>query len=153
LGAKSAGLASASVQNRAAEAFKELDALTKEHKAGLAPQTSNQSQQQPGSSIAAGGKQQDKSSDIGQTEPVKVEKVDPPITPAGVTQPAQPVTQSGANITNPVKAVSSDKVVVKGTDGTEKQVNLLGSNNPEYVAKRAEALQKPGAVIGQTSIE
>jgi len=30
---------------------------------------------------------------------------------------------------------------------------LVQSKNPEYVAKRAEALNKPGAVIGQVSIE
>jgi len=29
---------------------------------------------------------------------------------------------------------------------------LVPSNNPEYVARRAEALKKPGAVIGQASI-
>jgi len=27
------------------------------------------------------------------------------------------------------------------------------SNNPEYVAKRAEALRKPGAVIGQATVQ
>ena len=32
-------------------------------------------------------------------------------------------------------------------------MGLLGSKNSEYVARRAEALQKPGAVIGQVSIE
>jgi len=32
-------------------------------------------------------------------------------------------------------------------------LGLVDSNNPEYVAKRAEALNKPGAVIGQISVQ
>jgi len=43
--------------------------------------------------------------------------------------------------------------VVQSADGTQKQLGLVESKNPEYVAKRAEALNKPGAVIGQVSIE
>jgi hypothetical protein len=42
---------------------------------------------------------------------------------------------------------------VQGPNGADKQVNLIGSKNPEYIAKRAEALNKPGAVIGQVSVE
>jgi hypothetical protein len=52
-----------------------------------------------------------------------------------------------------VKAIGNDAVIVQGPNGTDKQIGLLGSKNPEYVARRAEALQKPGAVIGQVSIE
>jgi hypothetical protein len=44
-------------------------------------------------------------------------------------------------------------VVVQSSDGAQKQLGLLESKNPEYVAKRAEALNKPGAVIGQVSVE
>ena len=52
-----------------------------------------------------------------------------------------------------VKAIGNDSVIVQGPDGVDKQVNLIGSKNPDYVAKRAEALNKPGAVIGQVSVE
>jgi hypothetical protein len=52
-----------------------------------------------------------------------------------------------------VKAVGNDTVVVQGADGTERQLGLLGANNPEYVARRSAALQKPGAVIGQATVE
>jgi hypothetical protein len=33
------------------------------------------------------------------------------------------------------------------------QSNLLQVDNPEYVARRAAALQKPGAVVGHTTME
>jgi len=33
------------------------------------------------------------------------------------------------------------------------QSNLLQVDNPEYVARRAAALKKPGAVVGQTTME
>jgi hypothetical protein len=52
-----------------------------------------------------------------------------------------------------VRAVGNDTVVVQSADGTERQLGLLGAKNPEYVARRSAALQKPGAVIGQVAIE
>ena len=38
-------------------------------------------------------------------------------------------------------------------DGTQEVVPLVQSNNPDYVARRAEALRKPGAMIGQATIQ
>jgi hypothetical protein len=52
-----------------------------------------------------------------------------------------------------VRGVGNDAVVVQGPNGADKQVNRIWSKNPEYIAKRAEALNKPGAVIGQVSVE
>ena len=37
-------------------------------------------------------------------------------------------------------------------DGTQELVPLVQSNNPEYEARRAEAMRKPGAVIGQATV-
>ena len=54
---------------------------------------------------------------------------------------------------NSVKAVGNDRVIVTMADGTQRTVKLVPSNNPEYVARRAEALRKPGAVIGHAVIE
>jgi hypothetical protein len=53
---------------------------------------------------------------------------------------------------NSVKAVGNDRVIVTMADGTQRTVKLVPSNNPEYVARRAEALKKPGAIIGQAEI-
>jgi len=38
-------------------------------------------------------------------------------------------------------------------DGTSGTLNLMPVENEEYKARRQAALQKPGAVIGQTSVE
>ena len=44
------------------------------------------------------------------------------------------------------------EVSVVQPDGTKSTLNLLPVDNAEYKARRAEAIQKPGAVVGQTSI-
>jgi hypothetical protein len=65
----------------------------------------------------------------------------------------KPATKLDGSMLDSVKAIGPDSVVVQLGDGTQKQLGLLESKNPEYVAKRAEALNKPGAVIGQVSVE
>ena len=45
-----------------------------------------------------------------------------------------------------------DVVSVVKPDGSNSGLTLMPVENPEYRARRTEALQKPGAVIGQTSI-
>lgn len=52
----------------------------------------------------------------------------------------------------PVAPQKSDAVTVTQPDGTASTLNLLPVDNAEYKARRAEAIKKPGAVIGQTSI-
>ena len=60
----------------------------------------------------------------------------------------KPVGEDAA--TNPVKG---DSVKVVKPDGSTGTLNMLPVDNPEYKAKRDAALQKPGAMIGQTSVE
>jgi hypothetical protein len=51
------------------------------------------------------------------------------------------------------KAKSSDQSVsVVAPDGTSTTLNLMPVENAEYKARRAEAIQKPGAVVGQVTI-
>lgn len=45
-----------------------------------------------------------------------------------------------------------DSVSVANPDGTSSTLNLLPVDNAAYKAKRDAALQKPGAVIGQTTV-
>ena len=45
-----------------------------------------------------------------------------------------------------------DEVSVVQPDGTTSTLNLMPVENAEYKARRAEAIQKPGAVVGQVSI-
>ena len=52
----------------------------------------------------------------------------------------------------PVPAQKSQEVSVVRPDGTTSVLNLMPVDNAEYKARRAEAIQKPGAVVGQVSI-
>ena len=52
----------------------------------------------------------------------------------------------------PVAPQKSEEVTVKQPDGTTSTLNLMPVENAEYRARRAEALKKPGAVIGQVSV-
>jgi hypothetical protein len=52
----------------------------------------------------------------------------------------------------PVAPQKGDTVSVAQPDGTSSTLNLMPVDNAEYKARRAEALQKPGAVVGQVSI-
>jgi len=129
MGSKNIMKSTKEIQNRSSDAFKELDGIVKE---------------QPAASIVT---------------PVAAPVA--PILAAPVAAPAAPPTETSEklplkptdSILSPVSAVSPKTVLVTASNGNEKQVTLIGSTNPEYVAKRAEALKKPGAVIGQASIE
>jgi len=52
----------------------------------------------------------------------------------------------------PVAPQKGTEISVKQPDGTTSILNLMPVENEEYKARRAEALKKPGAVIGQVSI-
>lgn len=52
----------------------------------------------------------------------------------------------------PVAPQPGNTVGVAQPDGTTSTLNLMPVDNAEYKARRAEAIQKPGAVIGQVSI-
>lgn len=63
-----------------------------------------------------------------------------------VTQDQKPQTQN-----QPAK--TDNTVSVINPDGTEGTIGLVQVNNEEYKRRRAEALKKPGAVIGQYTIQ
>jgi hypothetical protein len=52
-----------------------------------------------------------------------------------------------------VSPVKSDSISVVTTAGTSNTFNLMPVDNAEYKARRAEAIQKPGAVVGQVSVQ
>lgn len=52
----------------------------------------------------------------------------------------------------PVVPQKGNEVSVVQPDGTTSTLNLMPVENAEYKARRAEAIQKPGAVVGQVSI-
>ena len=63
----------------------------------------------------------------------------------------KPVT--GGNDSTPVEGKKGDEISVVKPDGTKSTLNLMAVENEDYKARRAEALKKPGAVVGQTSVE
>jgi len=165
MGSKNIMKSTKDVQNKSGDAFKELDNITKEQNTPqAAPQPATPAKAEPPArspearapvatppvTQAATPAQ---TAPIQQSEPVKVERVDPPLTPATARPNVAPATKMDGSLLESVKAVGNDSVIVKGADGADKQVNLIGATNPDYVAKRAEALNKPGAVIGQVSVE
>jgi len=72
-------------------------------------------------------------------------------TPSAANMPE--ATKLDRSMMDSVKAVGPDSVAVQPADGTQRQIGLVVSKTPEYLAKRAEALNKPRAVIGQVSVE
>jgi hypothetical protein len=49
-------------------------------------------------------------------------------------------------------AARGQEISVVRPDGTSGALNLMPVDNAEYRARREQALKKPGAVIGQTTI-
>ena len=52
----------------------------------------------------------------------------------------------------PVTPQKGNEISVVQPNGTTSTLNLMPVENAEYKARRAEAIQKPGAVVGQVSI-
>ena len=155
LGSKNVARSAKDIQNRSGDAFKELDGITKDTKeqntsavpaapvaTPIAPNKVEQLSKTPAPTMPTP-----------QAEPARVEQVMPPLSPASNRPFVAPATKPDGSLLESVKAIGNDAVIVQGPNGADKQIGLLGSKNPEYVARRAEALQKPGAVIGQVSIE
>ena len=152
MGSKNIMKSTKDIQNRSGEAFKELDNLTKEQAPKAAAPVAPITQAKPEVITPAPLEPTPiPNSGVITEPPAQVEKATPtaPVTQAPTIQ----VPESEKSFMNSVKAVGKDRVIVTMADGTQRTVKLVPSNNPEYVAKRAEALRKPGAVIGQAVIE
>ena len=158
MGSKNVMKSTKDIQNRSVDAFKELDSITKEQ----APQSNAQpkaaapavSQAKPAEVITPAPEPLNSTNSEGLiTEPpAQVENANP-VAPVTKATPNLPVKESEKSFMNSVQAAGPDAVIVKRPDGTQEVVPLVKSNNPEYVARRAEALRKPGAVIGQATVQ
>ena len=156
MGSKNIMKSTKEVQNRSPEAFKELDSVTKEQQVApkAAPQAEPVQSSKPAPARAAEAAQAGTPSQPAAiVEPIPLERIEAPLSPASTGQAIPPATKRDGSLLESVRAVGNDTVVVQGADGTERQLGLLGAKNPEYVARRSAALQKPGAVIGQVAIE
>jgi hypothetical protein len=161
MGSKNVMKSTKDVQNKSGDAFRELDNITKEQNApqavpqGTAPVTPAKAEpaaRAPEARVPAVTAPL-AITPMQPSEPVKIEKVEPPLTPATARPNVAPATKMDGTPLESVRAVGKDSVIVQGSNGADKQVNLIGATNPDYVAKRAEALNKPGAVIGQASVQ
>lgn len=157
MGSKNVMKSTKDIQNRSADAFKELDSITKEQAKPTPPATTSAApsattQAKPAEVITPAPLEPTTIPNSGLiTEPpAQVEKLNPQGAP--VTQTPIQVPESEKGFMNSVKAVGNDRVIVTMADGTQRTVKLVPSNNLEYVARRAEALKKPGAIIGQAEI-
>lgn len=160
LGSKNVAKSAKDIQNRSGEAFKELDGITKETKEQstsaapsapivqpVAPAKVEQLSQAPAPAAVS------PNAPSKLEDPTPVERTATPLSPASTKPYVAPATKLDGSVLESVKAVGNDAVVVQSGDGAQKQLGLIDSKNPEYVAKRAEALNKPGAVIGQVSVQ
>jgi hypothetical protein len=164
MGSKNIMKSAKEVQNRSPEAFKELDSISKEQQVApkaapnAAPNAASQAEPVQSSRPApARAVEQPQARAPSQpaaiVEPIPLERIEAPLSPASTGQAIPPATKRDGSLLESVRAVGNDTVVVQSADGTERQLGLLGAKNPEYVARRSAALQKPGAVIGQVAIE
>lgn len=160
MGSKNIMKSTKEVQNRSPEAFKELDSVTKEQQAApkaapnAAPPVEPVQSSRPVPARAAEQPQaRTPSQPAAIVEPIPLERIEAPLSPASTGQAIPPATKRDGSLLESVRAVGNDTVVVQSADGSERQLGLLGAKNPEYLARRSAALQKPGAVIGQVTIE
>jgi len=158
LGSKNVARSTKDIQNNSGAAFKDLDGITREQLQG-APK-------EPVNGVSKGASKEVTPSP--GIAPAQVPAPAPALPPVSQSQPegtitpieiptlkmnVKPATKMDGSMMDSVKAVGSDSVVVESADGVQKQLGLVESKNPEYVARRAQALNKPGAVIGQVSVE
>jgi hypothetical protein len=163
MGSKNIMKSTKEVQNRSPEAFKELDSVSKEQqvapKAGpnaapnAAPQAESVQSSRPPARAAEQPQARAPSQPAAIVEPIPLERIEAPLSPASTGQAIPPATKRDGSLLESVRAVGNDTVVVQSADGSERQLGLLGAKNPEYIARRSAALQKPGAVIGQVTVE
>ena len=157
LGSKNVARSAKDIQNRSGDAFKELDGITKDTReqnpnvtpavSPVAPNKVEQLSKTPALLLTA------PTMPTTQAEPTRVEQVMPPLSPASNRLFITPATKPDGSLLESVKAIGNDTVIVQGSNGADKQIGLLESKNLEYVARRAEALKKPGVMIGQAVIE
>jgi hypothetical protein len=164
MGSKNIMKSSKEVQNRSPEAFKELDSVTKEQQLApkaapnaapnAAPPVEPVQSSRPAPARAAEQPQaRAPSQPAAIVEPIPLERIEAPLSPTSTIQGIPPATKRDGSLLESVRAVGNDTVVVQSADGSERQIGLLGAKNPEYVARRAQALNKPGAVIAQVAVE
>jgi hypothetical protein len=154
LGSKNIARSTKDIQNNSGAAFKDLDGITREQLQGAPKEPVNGASKEVTASPGIAPAQAPATvlppvSQIQATPESAITPIEIPTLKMNI----KPATKIDGSIMDSVKAVSPDSVMVETADGVQKQLGLVESKNPEYVARRAQALNKPGAVIGQVSVE
>ncbi len=154
LGSKNIARSTKDIQNNSGAAFKDLDGITREQLQGAPKEPVNGASKEVTTSPGIAPAQAPTTvlppvSQIQATPESAITPIEIPTLKMNI----KPATKIDGSMMDSVKAVGSDSVVVESADGVQKQLGLVESKNPEYVARRAQALNKPGAVIGQVSVE
>jgi hypothetical protein len=160
LGSKNIARSTKDIQNNSGAAFKDLDGITREQLQGAPKEPVNGASKEvsKGATTSPGAIPTQAPAPDTALPPVSQTQATPEsaITPIEIPtfkMNVKPATKMDGSMMDSVKAVGPDSVVVETADGVQKQLGLVESKNPEYVARRAQALNKPGAVIGQVSVE
>jgi hypothetical protein len=138
IGSKNIVKSTKELQNRSTDAFKELDNLP------ITPASPNTNVVPTPEKVISRSNAIEKSSGS-QINALQTEN-------KSMANNAIEVT-SDLNFVKPLKSLQEGEVVVKDIDGKDKTTALLKTENSEYAIKRNEALKKPGAVIGQFSVQ
>jgi type II secretory pathway pseudopilin PulG len=154
LGSKNIARSTKDIQNNSGAAFKDLDGITREQLQGAPKEPVNGASKEVTTSPGIAPAQAPATAlpPVSQIQATPESAITPIEIPT-LKMNVKPATKIDGSMMDSVKAVGPDSVVVETTDGVQKQLGLVESKNPEYVARRAQALNKPGAVIGQVSVE
>jgi hypothetical protein len=152
LGSKNIARSTKDIQNNSGAAFKDLDGITREQLQGAPKEPVNGASKEVTTSPGIAPAQAPALPPVSQSQATPESAITPIEIPT-LKMNVKPATKIDGSMMDSVKAVGPDSVVVESAEGVQKQLGLVESKNPEYVARRAQALNKPGAVIGQVSVE
>jgi hypothetical protein len=131
MGSKNSVKSTNELQNRSADAFKELDGIALK----------------PGTSKPEGGVNSNK------VPPESLNLVPTESKPISSNKEISQSEVRSTGVISPVKALGNGEAIVKDVNGADKKVTFIKTDNIEYKQRRDEALKKPGAVIGQITVQ
>jgi hypothetical protein len=156
MGSKNEMKSTKDLKNRSGDAFKDLDQVVKDQKAADKPL--DQAVEKPTEKALDKGaeKATEKVNEKGLVQP---QAVNPDVGALGkpssgaINNEELRTPMNPDDFLKPVTRMKNDSASVVDKHGEIQDMKLLDSNNPAYKLRKSAALNKPGAVIGQTSVE
>ena len=131
MGSKNSVKSTNELQNRSADAFKELDGIALK----------------PGTAKPEGGINSNKA----PPESLNLAPIE--YKPISSNKEISQSEVRSSGLISPVKDLGNGEAIVKDVNGADKNVTFIKTDNIEYKQRRDEALKKPGAVIGQITVQ